>query len=219
MDDAETEGHTHIASWMPHGRAFKIHNKALFQGLMVRYFRTNKISHLNDTLRLWGFRRLKKSVSDKGAMFHIKFVKGDPALSRHLTRVHMKACMENWPPPEGEPDLYIQPAAAATNPGGIQNIPGAAGLHPALHGGYAQAAYPRPPNLAAREQARDSSRSSGGDGTYIKKLHEMLEDAEKDGNQRIVSWMPHGRAFRVHQEDEFVEQIMPKYFKVSRIWC
>jgi hypothetical protein len=39
------------------------------------------------------------------------------------------------------------------------------------------------------------------------KLHEMLSDAELDGNESIVSWMPDGRAFRVNDKDSFVKNI------------
>jgi hypothetical protein len=58
---------------------------------------------------------------------------------------------------------------------------------------------------------------SGGaaDSTYVLRIHEMLEDAEKEGNQDIVSWQPHGRAFRIHKEQEFVENVMPRYFKAK----
>ena len=38
------------------------------------------------------------------------------------------------------------------------------------------------------------------------KLHRMLIDAEKEGNESIVSWLPHGRSFKVNNKDEFVLQ-------------
>jgi HSF-type DNA-binding len=44
------------------------------------------------------------------------------------------------------------------------------------------------------------------------KLHEMLSDAFKDGYETIVSWQPHGKAFRVHNTKEFTETIMQRYF-------
>jgi hypothetical protein len=44
------------------------------------------------------------------------------------------------------------------------------------------------------------------------KLHEMLSDAVKDGNEAIVSWQPHGKAFRVHKMKEFTETVMQRYF-------
>jgi phage baseplate assembly protein W len=45
------------------------------------------------------------------------------------------------------------------------------------------------------------------------KLHEMLRDAEKDSS--IVSWLPHGKGFRVHKPQEFVQKVMPVYFRQS----
>jgi hypothetical protein len=48
------------------------------------------------------------------------------------------------------------------------------------------------------------------------KLHEMLEDAMRTDNQDIVSWQPHGKAFRVHKPREFAIRIMPRHFKQTQ---
>ena len=40
------------------------------------------------------------------------------------------------------------------------------------------------------------------------KLHEMLEELEDQGYEEILSWLPHGRAFRVNSNsEEFVKKI------------
>ena len=44
----------------------------------------------------------------------------------------------------------------------------------------------------------------------------MLEDAEKDCYEGIVSWLPHGKAFRVHKQEEFVHCVMPRYFMQTK---
>ena len=49
------------------------------------------------------------------------------------------------------------------------------------------------------------------------KLHRMLEDVERDCNTHIVSWLSHGRAFCVHKPKDFVTDIMPKYFRQTKI--
>jgi hypothetical protein len=49
------------------------------------------------------------------------------------------------------------------------------------------------------------------------KLHLMLSKVEEDGLDHIVSWQPHGRCFHVHKPQDFVEQIMPKYFRQSKL--
>jgi hypothetical protein len=48
------------------------------------------------------------------------------------------------------------------------------------------------------------------------KLHSMLEDVEKSGIEHVVSWVDSGRAFKVHNLDEFVEKIIPFYFRQSK---
>ena len=40
------------------------------------------------------------------------------------------------------------------------------------------------------------------------KVHDMLERADIDGIEDIVSWLPHGRAFLVHKVDTFVQNVM-----------
>jgi hypothetical protein len=45
------------------------------------------------------------------------------------------------------------------------------------------------------------------------KLYGMLEDADKDSFENIVSWIDDGSSFRVHDRDGFVTCILPKYFK------
>lgn len=51
---------------------------------------------------------------------------------------------------------------------------------------------------------------------FPEKLHELITDAEANGNSDIISFFPHGRAFAVHNVERFKNEIMPKYFKQSR---
>jgi hypothetical protein len=51
---------------------------------------------------------------------------------------------------------------------------------------------------------------------FLLKLHGMLDDVEQTGNQHIVSWLEHGRAFRVHRPKSFVQKIVPYYFRQSK---
>lgn len=48
------------------------------------------------------------------------------------------------------------------------------------------------------------------------KLHLMLESAEKDGYQHIVSWVREGSAFKVHDTKAFVDEVMPHYFDQTK---
>jgi hypothetical protein len=49
------------------------------------------------------------------------------------------------------------------------------------------------------------------------KLHALLDTIEADGHADVISWQPHGRCFRVHKTEEFVEAIMPRYFRQSKL--
>lgn len=51
---------------------------------------------------------------------------------------------------------------------------------------------------------------------FPEKLHTMLKEMEEQGKTDIVSFYSHGRAFGVHDPDRFVEDIMPKYFKMGK---
>ena len=64
----------------------------------------------------------------------------------------------------------------------------------------------------------EAKKHKGGVATpFPMKLHEMLIDVEKKGMSEIVSWQPHGRAFLVHIPKDFVDKILPKYFKQTKI--
>ncbi|KAL7574229.1 hypothetical protein ACA910_012485 [Epithemia clementina (nom. ined.)] len=53
---------------------------------------------------------------------------------------------------------------------------------------------------------------------FPEKLHEMLDhEANDDPSTAIVSWLPHGRAFIVRKPKEFTTQIMPKYFRQTKL--
>lgn len=49
------------------------------------------------------------------------------------------------------------------------------------------------------------------------KLHSMLDKIEEDGLAHVISWQPHGRAFLIHKPKEFADQVMPKYFKQTKL--
>ena len=63
-----------------------------------------------------------------------------------------------------------------------------------------------------------SRRRRGGVATsFPLKLHSLLDQIEQDGLAHVISWQPHGRAFVVHKPKEFVNHVMPKYFRQTKI--
>jgi HSF-type DNA-binding len=49
------------------------------------------------------------------------------------------------------------------------------------------------------------------------RLHAVLLQVEADGLGHVISWMPHGRCFVIHQPKEFAETVMPTYFRQTKL--
>ncbi len=45
------------------------------------------------------------------------------------------------------------------------------------------------------------------------RLHQMLEEIEQAGDAQVVSWLPDGQHFQVHNPQLFVQEVIPKFFK------
>jgi hypothetical protein len=52
---------------------------------------------------------------------------------------------------------------------------------------------------------------------FPEKLHRMLLESEASGKGDIVSFYSHGRGFGIHDPEKFVEEILPEYFKQSKL--
>lgn len=63
-----------------------------------------------------------------------------------------------------------------------------------------------------------SERRRGGVAVpFPNKLHAVLDQVEADGLAHVISWQPHGRCFAIHQPQEFVDYVMPRYFRQSKL--
>jgi hypothetical protein len=49
------------------------------------------------------------------------------------------------------------------------------------------------------------------------KLRDMLNTAEREGFSHIVSWELNGQAFKVHRPVEFVSDVMPNFFRQTKL--
>lgn len=63
---------------------------------------------------------------------------------------------------------------------------------------------------------RNRSGSDKKENKFPWMLHKIIDDAEREGNQHIVAWMPSGRSFIVHKRDTFVDHILPRYFRQTK---
>ena len=67
------------------------------------------------------------------------------------------------------------------------------------------------------EHDEHSKRRGGVAVSFPLKLHAVLDQVEMDGHGHIISWQPHGRCFVIHKPKEFVNHIMPHYFRQSKL--
>jgi HSF-type DNA-binding len=71
--------------------------------------------------------------------------------------------------------------------------------------------------VAAWEQELFTTTTNRGTAACLfpLKLHEILSDHAEQLEKSIVVWQPHGRSFKIHNQEQFVERILPKYFSSS----
>mmetsp|Transcript_15522 Transcript_15522/g.37210 ORF Transcript_15522/g.37210 Transcript_15522/m.37210 type:complete len:644 (+) Transcript_15522:288-2219(+) len=55
-----------------------------------------------------------------------------------------------------------------------------------------------------------------GKGSFPLNLTLMLESAESKNLSHIVSWLPNGQSFVIHDPDQFLAEVLPKFFKSSQ---
>ena len=53
--------------------------------------------------------------------------------------------------------------------------------------------------------------------TFPEVLHIMLSYVEENDMDHIVSFQPHGRCFLVHKPKLFVEQVLPRFFRQTKL--
>jgi len=90
--DAERESdHSDAMSFLPHGRAFKIHKKEKFeQIIMPKYFPNNNWKSFRRQINLYDFIRISNSGPDDGAYYHNCLLRGRPDLLPLIVRTKIK---------------------------------------------------------------------------------------------------------------------------------
>lgn len=66
-----------------------------------------------------------------------------------------------------------------------------------------------------KAKAKTSAQASSG--AFPRKLYQMLKETEEQGLDHIVSWQHDGQSFKVHKPDRFVDNILPKYLRCSKM--
>ena len=66
--------------------------------------------------------------------------------------------------------------------------------------------------MDATEETFLNQPSAFADGLrFPLRLHVLLEESDKRGQSSIVSWIHNGTAFKVHDRQAFIEQVMPTF--------
>lgn len=87
LERSDIGEYSSIISWLPHGRAFKIHDEDLFQErIMKKYFQQSKLESFKRQLYVYGFRKIGKRFADIGAYYHELFIRGRFDLTGKITR-------------------------------------------------------------------------------------------------------------------------------------
>ena len=86
LDELEQSGQTDIISWLPHGRAFMVHNVDRFvQQILPLHFNQTKYTSFQRQLHMYHITRIGQGP-DKGAYYHNQLLRGQPALSKGVRR-------------------------------------------------------------------------------------------------------------------------------------
>jgi len=97
----------HIISWLPHGRAWKVHKPKAFEDEVIpKFFVSCKYTSFVRQANGWGFRRILKG-QDRNAYYHRYFLRGRSDLCRLMKRPGVR---QKFPlNPDTEPDFYTMP--------------------------------------------------------------------------------------------------------------
>lgn len=86
--EVEKAGRSDVIAFLPHGRAFAIHDeKAFVSEILPLYFANCQLPSFQKQLNLYGFHKIKFG-KDKGKLryFHASFLKGRPSLTNKIHR-------------------------------------------------------------------------------------------------------------------------------------
>lgn len=80
----------------------------------------------------------------------------------------------------------------------------------------AQASAGRNPSSKSSPRPQ-SHRDADGPEPFPQKLFRLLNEAERLGFDHIISFMPSGKSFCIHQPHQFIKEVAPNYFRHSKL--
>jgi len=90
LDYAESAGMSDVVSWLPHHRAFKIHDRDRFiSHVASHFFKATKLRSIHRQLSMWGFTRVTCG-DEADSWYHRYFVRGRPGDMSKMFRTKIK---------------------------------------------------------------------------------------------------------------------------------
>lgn len=86
LEQSDTDGYSHIISWLPYGNAFKIHDEKLFEKYVLNKHFRSKLESFKRQLYVYGFKKISKRCSNSGAYFHEHFLRSQQDSSIKVSR-------------------------------------------------------------------------------------------------------------------------------------
>ena len=107
LHEVEKKNLTNVVSWLPHGRAFAVHDIKRFKTeVMGKYFQQSKITSFHRQLNLYDFVRITAGL-DRGAYYHEYCMRGKPHAIEYMSRTKVKGTkIRGSSSPEDEPNFY-----------------------------------------------------------------------------------------------------------------
>lgn len=163
---------------------------------------TKKSSFLRQ-LNLYNFNRISMGP-DQGSYYHEYFLKGMRFLCRRIMRQRING---NGIRAAANPD--DEPVFSSMTPCPPQK----------LRSSTEKGAYFGDPLFKKARIGDDSDGAPRGIApmdSFPLKLQCILDKMEADDNQEIIHWCNHGRAFIVSNQTRLCEELLPKYFQMSK---
>lgn len=230
LEQSEQDGLQAIVAWQGEGAAygtsFKVFKPQIFVGkLMPRYFKQTKYKSFQRQLNLYGFTRINEGP-EKGGYRHKYFLKGNKALCQYISRQSHEDSLPTRStdsPRTSTPGLPqvvgpvpVQMPVIAPNIGAFHD---ARQQHAVTPESSVTRLSPTSPSIPFEHNdiADQYKALIQKDYQFPWKLHEMLEKAGMHSYDHIVCWQPPGNyCFKVHDPQEFVATVMPRFFKQTK---
>lgn len=228
LKDSEEQGFQDVVCWQQGGKSFKINNAERFsKEVMKVYFSQSKYKSFQRQINIYGFRRIPHGPF-KGGYIHPHFTRDAPPhkfdlvvrkpkkVNEHQTKAEMSRPTVRKE--SNDDGITVQDALFHIRTHSVQFDFDVSDLNVLFdEDSDREDPHDNSTNDLYQRYTASADESHGkASNIFPWKLHLMLDYAREEGLEYIVSWVDDGRAFKVHDSNAFVAQIMPNYFDQTK---